>query len=157
MLTAASSSWMQIRNLRRSSVSASTPAGIASRNAGNDAAACTNATAVGEDERSVINQDLATSRTKLPTLPRTVAVQSTKNSFCFSGAKLLLGGAGVVGGMVGSVELIQRLQAIQQEQPRAPKKLLGSEAGTLEAQAFAWLWPCTPQLFAQPQAAAMLR
>ena len=87
MLTPASRNWMAMSSLRRSRMSASTPAGIASRKIGRVAAACTRATAAGEGERSVISQALATSRMKLPVLPMMVAAQSTANSVCRSGAR----------------------------------------------------------------------
>jgi hypothetical protein len=89
MLVPASRNWMPIRNLRRSRISASTPAGIASRNTGNVAAACTSATAAGDVDKSVISHALATSRMKLPVLPITVATQSTANTDCRKGPKPL--------------------------------------------------------------------
>ena len=87
-LTEASRSWTAMRNLRRSRISVSTPAGMARRKIGRVPAAWTMATAAGEAERSVINHELATSRMKLPVLPRTVAIQRTAKTGCASGAKV---------------------------------------------------------------------
>ena len=79
-LTAASTSCTKMRKRRRSRMSDSTPAGMASRNTGSVAAVWISATAVGLADRSVTSQELATSRMKLPTLPSTVAAQSTANT-----------------------------------------------------------------------------
>src|SRR4051812_41323610 len=80
--------WITIRNLRRSRMSDSTPAGIASRKIGKVPAAWIIETAAGELDRSVMSQELATSRMKLPVLPSTVAAQRTAKTVCRRGAKL---------------------------------------------------------------------
>ena len=90
-LTEASSSCTKIRKRRRSRMSDSTPAGMASRKMGSVAAVWISATAVGLADRSVTSQELATSRMKLPTLPSTVAAHSTANTGWRSGAKLPAG------------------------------------------------------------------
>ncbi len=77
-LTAASTSCTKIRKRRRSRMSESTPAGIASRKIGSVAAVWISATAVGLAERSVTSHELATSRMKLPMLPSTVAAHSAR-------------------------------------------------------------------------------
>ncbi len=86
-LTAASTSCTKIRKRRRSRMSESTPAGIASRKIGSVAAVWISATAVGLAERSVTSHELATSRMKLPMLPSTVAAHSTANTGWRRGAK----------------------------------------------------------------------
>jgi hypothetical protein len=68
-------------------MSESTPDGIASSRTGSVPAAWIADTASGEADRSVTSQALATSRMKLPMLPRTVASQIMANNFCRSGAK----------------------------------------------------------------------
>ena len=86
-LTAASTSCTKIRKRRRSRMSESTPAGMASRKIGRVAAVWISATAVGLADRSVTSHELATSRMKLPMLPSTVAAQSTAKTGWRSGAK----------------------------------------------------------------------
>jgi hypothetical protein len=71
-----------------------TPAGIAKRKTGRVPAAWIMATAAGEAEISVTSQEEETSRMKVPTLPRTVAVQITAKRLCRSGAKVPGGGGG---------------------------------------------------------------
>ena len=61
-------------------MSDSTPAGMASRKIGSVPATWIIATAVGEVERSVTSQALATSRMNEPVLPSTVAAHSTANT-----------------------------------------------------------------------------
>jgi hypothetical protein len=61
---------------------------MASRKIGRVPAAWTMATAAGDADRSVISQELATSRMKLPVLPSTVAIQRTAKTGCARGAKL---------------------------------------------------------------------
>lgn len=68
-------------------MSESTPAGIASRKIGKVPATWIIATADGEPDRSVTSQALATSRMKVPTLPRIVAAQSTAKTGCRNGEK----------------------------------------------------------------------
>jgi hypothetical protein len=87
-LTAASMTCTKIRKRRRSRMSDSTPAGIASRKIGSVAAVWISATAVGLADSSVTSQELATSRMKLPMLPSTVAAHSTAKTGWRSGAKL---------------------------------------------------------------------
>ncbi len=72
-LTSASPIWIVIINRRRSTMSASAPAGSASRNTGNVVAACTSATIVGDGARLVISQPEAVSRIQVPMLAATVA------------------------------------------------------------------------------------
>src|SRR5688572_11921960 len=79
--------WIKIRNRRRSRMSDRTPAGIASRKIGKVPAAWIIATAAGAPDRSVMSQELATSRMKLPVLPSTVAAHSTAKTGWRSGAK----------------------------------------------------------------------
>ena len=144
-LTPASISWMKMRNLRRSRMSESTPAGMASRKIGSMPAACTAATAAGEAERSVTSQALATSRMKVPVLPSTVAAQSTAKTGRRSGAKPSVG-AGILFSVMA--------YTAQHAQPSAPQNERSSETGTLAPHAPAWAWPCTLQLLAQPHSVA---
>ena len=95
-LTSASRIWMPIRKRRRSRMSDSTPAGIASRKIGSVAAVWISATAVGLADSSVTIHELATSRMKLPMLPSTVAAHSTAKMGWRSGAKLPEVGEGVL-------------------------------------------------------------
>ena len=90
-LSAAMHNCTMVRNLRRSRMSASTPAGMASRKTGSVPAAWIIATAAGPPPSSVTSHELLTSRMKLPVLPRMVAIQITANVVCRSGAKLLDG------------------------------------------------------------------
>ncbi len=86
-LTAPSNTCTKIKKRRRSRMSDSTPAGIASRKIGSVAAVWISATAVGLADRSVTSHELATSRMKLPMLPSTVAAHSTAKTGWRSGAK----------------------------------------------------------------------
>jgi len=67
----------RIRNRRRSTMSASAPAGMANRNIGNDVATCTIATMNGSGLRLVISHPDAALYIQLPIFETTVAVQST--------------------------------------------------------------------------------
>ena len=70
-----------IRNLRRSTMSASAPAGIAIRKIGRLAATWTSATVNGSGLRFVISQPDAAAYIQVPTLETTVAVQITANAW----------------------------------------------------------------------------
>jgi hypothetical protein len=65
------------RNFRRSTVSASAPAGNANRNIGSDVATCTIDTMNGSGLRLVMSHPEAALYIQLPTLETTVAVQRT--------------------------------------------------------------------------------
>jgi hypothetical protein len=80
------------RNLRRSTTSASAPAGRDSRNTGRVVAPWTIATARGEGDSSVISQPDATSRTQVPVLDTSTASQTTRKARLLNGAQAL--GAG---------------------------------------------------------------
>src|SRR5262245_29166956 len=66
-----------MRNLRMSRMSASAPAGIATRNMGSVVATCTSDTMSGSGLRLVISQPEAALYIQLPTFAMTVAVQIT--------------------------------------------------------------------------------
>jgi len=67
-------------------MSASAPAGIASKKIGNVLAACTSATISGSGLRLVISQPEAALYIQLPTLETSVAVQMTVNATWRNGA-----------------------------------------------------------------------
>ena len=72
-----------MRSRRRSTISASAPAGSASNISGMLSAASTNATIDGEDESEVINQPAPTSCIQVPTFETMVAIQRLRKSpFC---------------------------------------------------------------------------
>ena len=75
-----------MRNLRLSKMSASAPAGIASRQTGRVAAACTNETIKGSGLRLVMSQPEAALYIQLPTLETSVAVHITANAGCRNAA-----------------------------------------------------------------------
>src|SRR5262249_29161226 len=76
-----------MRNLRMSRISASAPAGIATRNRGSVVATCTSDTMSGSGLRLVISQPEAALYIQLPTFAMTVAVQITANSGWPNGLK----------------------------------------------------------------------
>src|SRR5215831_14569151 len=76
-----------MRNLRMSRMSASAPAGIATRNMGSVVATCTSDTMSGSGLRLVISQPDAALYIELPTFAMTVAVQITANAGCRNGLK----------------------------------------------------------------------
>src|SRR6202158_3004728 len=78
---------MTIRSRRRSTMSASAPAGSASSISGKLSAASTSATIDGEDEREVINQPAPTSCIQVPTFETIVAIHRLRNSAVCSGAQ----------------------------------------------------------------------
>ncbi|MNR05375.1 hypothetical protein D3C85_1214050 [compost metagenome] len=120
-LTQPSSTWMAIRKRRRSRMSDSTPAGMANRNTGKVAAVCIMATAAGLLDRSVTSQALATSRMKLPILPRMVAPHSTANSVCFKGAMPPTAAGGVLRSGPAMQALRQVMPGDQDECPGQPQ------------------------------------
>src|SRR5262249_36839344 len=78
---------LTMRNLRMSRMSASAPAGIATRNMGSVVATCTSDTMSGSGLRLVISQPEAALYIQLPTFATTVAVQITANAGCRNGLK----------------------------------------------------------------------
>src|SRR5690606_7836048 len=74
-----------IRRRRRSTMSASAPAGRASANIGKVVAACTSATISGSGDSEVISQPAPTSCIQVPTLDTMVAIQSARNVELASG------------------------------------------------------------------------
>src|SRR5438105_1087499 len=78
---------MKIRSRRRSTMSASAPAGSASSISGKLSAASTSATIDGEDESEVINQPAPTSCIQVPTFETIVAIHRLRNSAVRSGAQ----------------------------------------------------------------------
>src|SRR5262245_17082905 len=75
----------RIRNLRRSTMSASAPAGNANRKSGRVVATCTSATISGLGSRSVISQPEAALYIQLPTLETTVATHRMAKVACRKG------------------------------------------------------------------------
>src|SRR5262249_16159644 len=78
---------LTMRNLRTSRMSASAPAGIATRNIGSVVATCTSDTMNGSGLRLVISQPEAALNIQAPMLAMTVAVQMTANDGCRNGLK----------------------------------------------------------------------
>src|ERR1700688_3904170 len=78
---------MTIRSRRRSTMSASAPAGSASSISGKLSAASTSATIDGEDESEVISQPAPTSCIQVPTFETIVAIHRLRNSAVCSGAQ----------------------------------------------------------------------
>src|SRR6266851_5504914 len=78
---------MAIRSRRRSTISASAPAGSASSITGMLSAASTSATIDGEDESDVINQPAPTSCIQAPTFETIVAIHRLRNSAVCSGVQ----------------------------------------------------------------------
>src|ERR1700686_1673188 len=76
---------MAIRSRRRSTMSASAPAGSASSINGKLSAASTSATSDGDDESEVINQPAPTSCIQVPTFETMVAIQRLRKSALCSG------------------------------------------------------------------------
>src|ERR1700681_2892805 len=76
---------MKIRSRRRSTMSASAPAGSASSISGKLSAASTSATIDGDEESDVINQPAPTSCIHVPTFETIVAIQRPRKSAFESG------------------------------------------------------------------------
>ena len=70
---------VQSNSWRRSTISASAPAGSPTRNTGKLVAACTKATMVGEAASDVINHAAPTLCIQVPTFETTVAIHSMRN------------------------------------------------------------------------------
>ena len=77
--------WMAIKRRRRSTMSASAPAGSASSINGKLSAASTSATIDGDDESDVISQPAPTSCIHVPIFETMVAIQRLRNSAFLSG------------------------------------------------------------------------
>ena len=71
---------MKSRNLRRSKISASAPAGNAINNTGKLTATCTRATHIGELVSEVISQPVATFCIQLPVYEITAAIHRLRKS-----------------------------------------------------------------------------
>src|ERR1700688_2844374 len=77
--------WVTSSSRRRSSTSASAPAGSARKNDGRLVAACTSATSVVDVVKDVIIQEAPTFCSQVPTLDATVAIHSQRKSGLCSG------------------------------------------------------------------------
>src|SRR5260221_12979146 len=97
---------MAIRSRRRSTMSASAPAGSASSITGKLSAASMRATIEGDDESDVINQPAPTSCIQVPTFETIVAIHRLRNSAVCSGVqapdagRMLAGAPALAGGVV---------------------------------------------------------
>jgi hypothetical protein len=148
-LAEARMSWMAIRNFRRSRMSESTPAGIASRKIGKVDAAWMSATAAGAADRSVTSQELATSRTKVPILPMIVATHSTAKTFWRSGANAPA--RGVSGASAISSSPLSRRSSSGADHTRRPAR---THPQVRDARRRSW-WPsCVACRMAFPRSAA---
>src|ERR1700676_4281399 len=100
---------MAISSRRRSTMSASAPAGRASSISGKLSAASTSATIDGEDESDVINQPAPTSCIQLPTFETTVAIHRLRKSALRSGLQAerwVRADAGEEDGVAGRVSMV---------------------------------------------------
>ena len=77
--------WVNKRSRRRSTTSASAPAGNATRKTGRLVAACTNATTMGDGVSRVISHAAPTFCIQVPTFDTTEAIQRARNTGCRSG------------------------------------------------------------------------
>ena len=85
--------WVISSNRRRSTTSASAPAGKPTRNTGRLVAVCSSATSTAEDVSEVISQAAPTLCIQVPTLDATEAIQSARNTGWASGLHGELGAA----------------------------------------------------------------
>src|SRR5208337_4375226 len=84
----------KIKRRRRSTMSASAPAGIANKNIGRLFATCTMETMNGSGSRLVMSQPLATLYIQPPMFDTTVAIQITVNALWRNGAHAEEAGCG---------------------------------------------------------------
>src|SRR5262249_13382816 len=96
-----------MRNFRRSTMSASAPAGSASRSIGSEAATCTIETGSGSGSRSVISQPEAALYIQPPIFATTVAIQIIAKAVWRKGLHAENGGEAAAGTCPW---FIQRLQ-----------------------------------------------
>ena len=84
-ITASMNTWAMIRSLRRSTMSASAPAGSANRNIGSAVAAPTSDTMIGDGSSTVISQAVPTLAIQAPTFATSVAVHTVRKAGTASG------------------------------------------------------------------------